>query len=108
VINYLKEKFKIEYIDSITEVGPNLVLAEKKDADLIDYLLKKIQISLKKHNSMGIAVVGHHECVGNPAGREEQIIHIQKSIEFLKQRYEDVKILGLWVDENWQVQPLEN
>jgi len=52
---------------------------------------------------MGVAIVGHHDCAGNPALKDDQIKHIQKAIKFLKQQYESIEIIGLWVDKNWEV-----
>ena len=103
VIRYLKKRFNVNYVDSITEAGPNLILAENKNTRSIQAILNKLEISLNKHHSTGVAIVGHHDCAGNPSSRDKQIGQIRKSIRFIGQKYEDIEIIGLWVDENWKV-----
>lgn len=104
VNQYAREKFDAEYVDTITEAGVNKVIAEQSPATILESVLKKLSISVTAHHSCGIAVVGHHDCAGNPNPTEVQILHIRKAVEFLRQAYPQMEILGLWVDENWQVQ----
>lgn len=103
VIRYLQQRFEVDYVDSITEPGPNLILSEEKNADSIQAILDRLKISIESHNSVGVAIVGHHGCAGNPAPRDEQITHIRKAMKLLRQRCGSIAIIGLWVDENWEV-----
>lgn len=103
VIRYLQQRFDVEHVDSVTEPGPNLILCEQKNSPTIQSILERVRISIEHHASVGVAVAGHHGCAGNPAPCEEQLIHIQKSIEFLSRELEGMEIVGLWVDEEWQV-----
>ena len=103
VIRYLRERFGVEHVDSVTEAGPNQVLAERTDEDAVDSILRRVSISVDRHGSVGIALVGHHDCAGNPATAQEQRQHLASSIEFLRGRYPDLPIIGLWVDHDWQV-----
>ncbi len=103
VITYLQKRFKAEYVDSITEPGPNLILSDGKKTALIQSILDRLKISIENHNSVGVAIIGHPDCAGNPAPEDDQIIHIQKAINTLRQQYKSVEIIGLWVDENWEV-----
>lgn len=104
VIHHLQQHFDAEYVDSITEPGPNKILAEGTDAEVIQSILHRLRISVEKHNSVGVAIVGHHDCAANPAGKDEQIAHIQAAIQYLREHYPTLDILGLWVDEHWGVQ----
>jgi len=106
VIQYLMKKFNADYVDSITEAGPNRILFEGKNISAIEAILKKIRISVEKHYSVGIAITGHYDCAGNPASEKDQIRHIKKSIDFLKNEFGNIEILGLWVDKNWKVHPV--
>ncbi len=103
VIKYLKKRFNVDYVDTITEPGPNLILAEQSDAHAIDSILRRLKISIEKHNSKAVAIVGHHDCAGNPAPRELQFVHIEKAIHFIGQSYPNIEIIGLWIDEDWRV-----
>ena len=103
VIEYLLKRFNVTYVDMITEPGPNLILANQIESDMVQSVFNRIDISIDKHKSVGIAVVGHHDCVGNPSDKEQQKIHTLKAIQVIKQKFSDIEIIGLWVDENWQV-----
>jgi hypothetical protein len=103
VIMYLKKRFNVEYVDSITEPGPNLILSEQKNSVSNQSILERLKISIERHNSVGVALVGHHDCAGNPASKEDQLVQIQKAITFLRQKYEKLVLIGLWVDESWKV-----
>ncbi|MGA1874710.1 MAG: carbonic anhydrase [bacterium] len=103
VIRYLQGRFNAEHVDVITEPGPNLILAKRTDEDLVQSILRRINISVEKHSSVAIALAGHHECAGNPATQEGQKRHLVAGIEFLCLHYRNVPIIGLWVDENWKV-----
>ncbi|MDQ7053130.1 MAG: hypothetical protein Q9P14_09635 [candidate division KSB1 bacterium] len=104
VIRYLQQRFGVEYVDTITEPGPNRILAERTNAALVQSILTRLNISVEKHGSRGIAVVGHHDCAGNPASREEQVQHIAQAVEFLRGQYAGMEIIGLWANERWQVE----
>jgi len=103
IINYMRKRFNTDYVDTITEPGPVKILAEKQPNELVDSILKCLDVSVQKHNSIGIGVVGHIDCAGNPAPRSEQIGQICHAINFLRQRYDHIEIIGLWIGENWKV-----
>ncbi|MFC1792777.1 carbonic anhydrase [Planctomycetota bacterium] len=106
VIKYLQERFNVDYVDSITEPGPNLILAQQININLVESIFNRIKISVDHHGSVGIAVAGHYGCAGNPAPEEEQTVHTLDAIRCIKSRYSDLEIIGLWVDENWEVSEL--
>jgi hypothetical protein len=102
-IGYLQKRFNADYVDSITEAGPNLILSEEKNIIAIKAIFSRLKISVEHHHSVGIAIVGHHDCAGNPASREHQLKHIKKAMKVIHQRYENIEIIGLWIDRAWQV-----
>lgn len=107
VIKYLQQRFGAENVDSITAAGPNRILAEQKDETVIQSLLKRVDISVNAHKSSALAVTGHHDCAGNPVGKQEQLKHIKEAGRFLKKHYPQIKIIGLWVNEDWKVEEIE-
>jgi hypothetical protein len=108
VIRYLQGRFNVEYVDSVTEPGPNLLLAKQTDKDAVRSILRRIRVSVERHSSVGIALAGHHECAGNPATRQEQKQHLIVGIEFLSLQYPNIPIIGLWVDEKWEVHEMSD
>ncbi len=103
VIRHLQIRFNVEHVDSVTEPGANLVLASHADQASVQSILKRVGISVKKHASVGIVLVGHHDCAANPATEKEQQQHLIAGVEFLCLHYRGMPIIGLWVDENWEV-----
>ncbi len=103
VIAYLRDRFNAEFVDTITEPGMSLVLAEQDNTVLVQSILAKLKISVEKHNSVGVAIVGHHDCLVNQASKDEQIVHIQDALNYMPPQYDKIKIIGLWVDENCEV-----
>jgi len=103
VIRYLQDRFKADYVDSITEPGPNRVLAEDQNSAQVQSILDRLQISVEKHQSAGIAIVGHHDCAGNPAPKETQLKHIEAALTWIGRLYANVVVIGLWVDQDWVV-----
>jgi hypothetical protein len=106
VIEYLKRRFKADYVDVITEPGPNLILARQENHDRIESIFDRVSISVERHHSAGIAIAGHHDCAGNPTSKDAQIQHIKDAIATIQGRYRQVDTIGLWVDENWEVNAL--
>ncbi len=106
VIEYLKKKLGVDYVDMITEPGPVKALAENADKGFLDSVKKRILVSVDKHHSRHIAVVGHHDCAGNPAGEAEQRRQIGESLAVLRSWDLGAELQGLWLDENWRVEPV--
>lgn len=102
VIQYLQKEFGIEYVDSITEPGPIGILTEPNHP-LTNSILRRLDISIDIHKSTNLAIVAHHDCAGNPQSKAVQLEQLTKAIEFIQAQYAELKIIGLWVDENRQV-----
>lgn len=106
ILKYLKEAYGIAYIDVITEPGPCKIIAEGENKTLIDSIIKRVEISLNLHGSKLIAISGHYDCARNPSGKNRQIKQIKKSIERLSTAYPKIKVIGLWIDADWKVNPV--
>ncbi len=104
VINYLIEKFGAEYIDSITEPGPVKILAETIDPKSLESMVKKIDISVKKHGSRKLALVAHFDCAGNPEPDYVQKAQLLRAVKNLKDLVDSsVEVIGLWVDTDYSI-----
>jgi len=104
VIEWLKGQYGIDYVDMITEPGPERILAEGKDRTSLESIYRCLEISITRHNSNLVAVVGHHDCAGNPGDEETQLEHIITAIKTVKFWGFKIPVIGLRVDENWKVQ----
>jgi len=103
VINYLRERFSAEYVDSITEAGPNRIVGRQSDSVILKSILDRVEISVVHHGSVGLAIVGHHDCAGNPVSKTDQIEDIESAVNYLAKRFGEIPVIGLWVDEAWCV-----
>jgi len=106
-LDYLTERFGVEYLDTITEPGPNGILYRRDDPATIDSILRRIDVSVGQHGSIGVAVVGHYDCTGNPGDKAHQNRDTTGAVRFLRERYPDVPIIGLWIDETWSVEEID-
>jgi carbonic anhydrase len=103
VIAWMKNEYAAQFVDLITEAGPNRVLSANSDQDAVDSIKRRIEVSVKKHNSNVIAIVGHYDCAGNPNGEEIQVNDILAARELVKSWYSECTVLGLWVNGHWNV-----
>jgi carbonic anhydrase len=106
VTAYLKSKLQTAYVDMVTEAGPDGILAQMTNYEAINAIKRRVDISVQRHGSRHIAVIGHHDCAGNPVSADTHRSHIQSAIQTLRLWYPDITIVGLWVDENWIVEEL--
>ena len=103
VAEYIQKSFGVDYVDMITEPGPNKILAEAKDASIIEYLKKKVEISVRKHNSQIIAIVAHYDCAATTKNEDVQKEHLRKAINVIASwGFPIKKIVALWLDESFK------
>ena len=63
IIDWMKKEFGFDYIDMITEPGPDKILAEGTDEQKA-IVKHKVDISVNKHGSNVIIITGHDGCAG--------------------------------------------
>ena len=97
---WIKENHSIDFVDVITEPGVDGIVAENLDLELIK---TKVGISINAHKSEMIVVSGHYDCAGNPVSDEEHISQIRKGVEVISSWGLNVKVVGIWVDNSWNV-----
>ncbi len=106
VITWMKDAYGVQYVDDVTEPGPICMLAGNTDAAAVESMRRRVDISVNKHGSHTIAIVAHHDCAGNPVCKDEQMVQLAAAITRVKSWGFGVDVLGLWVDEDWQVYPV--
>ena len=103
IINYLKAEYGADYVDMITEAGPNKILAENTDTSVVESIKSRVEVSTGKHFSKVVSIIGHYDCGGNSADEETQKEQIRAAVANVKTWNEDIEVIGLWVDETWKV-----
>jgi len=103
VIEFIKNRCRVEYVDTITEAGPDKILAENKDHTIVMSIKKRVEISAMKHHSKALAIVGHHDCAGNPGDKDAHVKHIKAAMKTMRAWGYNIEIVGLWVGDDWKV-----
>lgn len=102
VKDYMKNNYSVDYVDMVTEPGPNKILCESSDKLILENIKKRVEISVNHHGSKIITIVGHFGCAGNPAGKEEQIEQLKKCKEKVLSFGFPAEVILLWVDGDWK------
>lgn len=104
VKDYIKENYHVDYVDMITEPGPNKILCDSSGCDLavIEDIKKRVEISVNHHGSKLVAIAGHDKCAGNPATKEEQIEHLKKAGAAVENFGFDCEVILLYVSDDWK------
>ncbi len=107
VNRYLQEHFGVDFVDTVTEAGPAGLLAADPESPASRSIYSRVDVSVTAHESQGLAIVAHAGCAGNPIPDADQQQQVLRCVEVLGVRYPALNIVGLWVDESWQVQRLD-
>ncbi len=100
---WIKENYSVEYVDAITEPGVD----KNVTRDSITTSLKaKATISIHVHKSELIVFSGHYNCAANPVSDKEHIEFIKKGVEEISSWNLGAKVIGVYVDDSWNVNPL--
>lgn len=101
-MDWLRERFQVSYVDLVTYPGVDGLLAG--DAADAEHLIRShVEVSVNGHHSPVVAIVGHAECLGNPASEEEHRAHVQRAVKRVLAWNLGVTVIGLWVTPRWAV-----
>ncbi len=101
VLNWIKENYPVDFVDVITEAGMDGVLARQTD---ISEIVRSIKVSMDLNKSKRLFVVGHHDCRGNPVGKDPHRKDISEAVSRLRKLWPGFEIAGLWVNDQWNVE----
>lgn len=108
VLEWLKKHHDLDYVDTVTEPGPELILAENSDNVTIQSIKKKLEVSVSRHKSNLIAVAGHMDCAGNPADSRTKKEQISKAVKTVQSWKYGVRVIGLFVNDDWEVMQIDS
>jgi carbonic anhydrase len=101
VLSWIKENFRVDFVDVITEAGMDGVLSKQED---ISEVMRSIKVSVNINKSTRLFVVGHHDCRGNPVDEDTHRSQIVTSVNRLKTQWPNQQVFGLWVTPEWKVE----
>jgi carbonic anhydrase len=102
VKNYIKENYQVDWVDQVTEPGPIKILAEGVNTVIIENIKKRVDVSVNHHGSKVVAIIGHHDCAGNPVGKEDQIKQLNESKKVVEGFDFNAEIILLYVEGDWK------
>jgi hypothetical protein len=113
VLEFMKKRFQVDFVDSVTEAGPVRLFANKPsaaasaaDERLRESVLSRVLVSTHAHASKALALVAHAECAGNPRPKSEQLAMLERALVSLRQHFPEIEVIALWLDADWKVQEL--
>ncbi|MFT7516309.1 MAG: carbonic anhydrase [Myxococcota bacterium] len=92
VNTFLRQRFDVSFIDTITEAGPVALLSDR----LPENVVHDINISINAHASQQIAVVAHEGCAGNPVADDKQQAQCLEAAIKLRAEFANCKVIALW------------
>lgn len=73
----------------------------------IALIKRAVWISIEKHGSRIVAVVGHHDCAGNPGDRKHHYSHIQKAVREVSSWNFPGHVVGLYVNDSRKIEQVD-
>jgi hypothetical protein len=105
VADWLKARLGVDFIDTITEPGPDKILSSGSKAD-VESIMRKVVISVNAHHSRSIGIVAHHDCAGNPVSKKEHIRFLEECVKVVTSWGIPLRIITAYVNEEWAIEML--
>jgi hypothetical protein len=87
VIDYIKQNYAVDIVDMITFPGANGIFSNES---------RHMEASLAKHSA------------GNPGDKNHHYFQIRKALHEISLWKLPAKIIGLYVNDNWQVEEVKD
>ena len=104
VIDYMKQKYNIDGVDMVTFPGADGLFSNGDHSEEIALIRRAVSISIEKHGSRIIAVVGHHDCAGNPGDKKHHYMHIGRAMREVSSWNLNTEVVALYVNEKWEME----
>ncbi len=103
VLEWLLNDTHADYIDMITEPGPDHALINGSP-ETVEAIKRKLQISVESHQSGFIAIAGHYDCAANNISKDAHCQQIKQCVELVSDWFSAVPVVGLYVNDEWKVE----
>jgi len=107
VIDFMKQKYNIDGVDMVTFPGVDGVISNRENSNKMAIIRNAVSISIEKHLSGIIAIVGHFDCAGNPGNREHHYADIQKTVNEVSSWSFHAQVVGLYVNDKKQIEEVK-
>ena len=103
VANWAHLNLHVNYVDVVTEPGPDKALTQGTPAQLAA-IKAKVAVSINAHHSSVIILAAHHDCAGNPISEAEHKQQIAQGTQHIASWGLGVRVIGLWVNSEWGIE----
>jgi hypothetical protein len=107
VIDHMKQKYNINGVDMVTFPGADGIFSSGDRSEAIALIRRAVSISIEKHGSQIIAVVGHYDCAGNPGDREYHYIHLRRAMHEVSAWNLHAQVIGLYVNDKREIEEVK-
>ena len=105
VIDRMKQDYDIDGVDIVTFPGVDGIFSkDQRPEEMIKHIRSAVSISIEKHGSHVIAVVGHHDCAGNPGDKEHHYVHIRSAMHEVSSWNFPAQVVGFYVNEKREIE----
>jgi carbonic anhydrase len=106
VSHWLEERYHVDFVDMITEPGVDRLFTFGPQ-ETVDQIKAKVHISCSSHGSGVVAIAGHAGCTGNAVSDDAHREQIRAAVTAIRSWSLPAEVIGLWVNENWQVEAVQ-
>jgi carbonic anhydrase-like protein len=77
VVDYMRRTYGVDYVDLITEPGPEWALTDPTRAGIQAAIHRNARFSVEGHDAELIAVTAHDDCLGNDADSAKRLAQLR-------------------------------
>jgi hypothetical protein len=104
VVDYIRRTYGVDYVDLITEPGPEWALTDPARAGVHAAIQRKARFSVAGHDAELIAVTAHDDCLGNDADPGTRLAQLHAAQRLITGWDLGVDVVGLWVHMDGKVE----
>jgi hypothetical protein len=107
VINWMKECFKLDCVDMITEPGADKAVGNGW-YEKVEEIKAKVLVSVNAHGSRLLVIAGHDDCAGNPVSPEQHKAQLREAVKVaLDWKLPLDQVIAIWIDKGGKVEALK-
>ena len=104
VVDYMRRTYGVDYVDLITEPGPEWALTDPTRAGVQAAIHRNARFSVAGHDAELIAVAAHDDCLGNNADPGTRLAQLRAAQQVVTGWDLGVDVIGLWVHMDGKVE----
>lgn len=97
-ITFVRRTWKVKSVTVITKPAPEHIFAEAGNHETSDGVLARIDALFARQTGKFLAIVAHCGCTLHATSQEEKMAMLRRSVTYLRAKYTDTRVVGIWVD----------